>query len=60
MIIPDLNILESFADQQLLTSDLMTDAHLAALAIEYQATIYSNDSDVERFPGVRRGNPLER
>lgn len=53
-----LDILESFAAQHVLTSHLATDAHLAALAVEQQATICSNDSDFDRFPGVRRRNPL--
>jgi toxin-antitoxin system PIN domain toxin len=53
-----LDILESFASQHVLTSNLTTDAHLAALAVEHQATICSNDSDFDRFPGVRRRNPL--
>jgi len=38
--------------------DLTTDAHLAALAIEYQAEIASTDRDFARFPGVRWFNPL--
>ena len=38
--------------------NLTTDAHLAALAIEYQAEIASTDSDFGRFPGLRWFNPL--
>ena len=38
---------------------LTTDAHLAALAIEYQAELHSTDSDFSRFPGLRWRNPLE-
>jgi toxin-antitoxin system PIN domain toxin len=37
---------------------LTTDAHLAALAVEYQAELHSNDTDFERFPGLRWHNPL--
>ena len=37
---------------------LMTDAHIAALAIENQATVHSNDSDFSRFPGLHWINPL--
>lgn len=33
--------------------NLVTDAHLAALAIEHDAGIVSFDRDFERFPGVR-------
>jgi toxin-antitoxin system PIN domain toxin len=38
--------------------DLTTDAHLAALAIEYRAELASNDADFSRFPGLRCFNPL--
>jgi len=38
---------------------LTTDAHLAALAIEHQAELHSNDSDFARFPGLRWRNPIE-
>ena len=37
---------------------LVTDAHIAALAMEYQAELHSNDSDFSRFPGLRWRNPL--
>lgn len=33
--------------------DLVTDAHLAALAIEHEATLGSFDRDFGRFPGLR-------
>ena len=38
---------------------LTTDTHLAAVAIEHQAELHSNDRDFERFPGLRLRNPLE-
>jgi hypothetical protein len=38
--------------------DLTTDAHLAALAIEYQAELASTDTDFTRFPGLRWFNPV--
>lgn len=38
--------------------NLTTDAHLAALAIEYRAEVASTDSDFARFPGLRWFNPL--
>ena len=38
--------------------NLTTDAHLAALAIEYQAELVSSDTDFARFPGLRWFNPL--
>lgn len=37
---------------------LTTDAQIAALAIEHQAELHSNDSDFARFPGVRWIDPL--
>jgi toxin-antitoxin system PIN domain toxin len=38
--------------------NLTTDAHLAALAIEYRAELASTDSDFSRFSGLRWFNPL--
>jgi uncharacterized protein len=38
---------------------LVSDAHLAALAIEHGATLYSTDRDLTRFPGLKFQNPLE-
>ncbi len=40
-------------------SDLVSDAHLAALAIEYGAVVCTTDRDFARFPGLRWQNPLE-
>ena len=39
-------------------ANLVTDAHVAALAIEHQAEVHSNDMDFGRFPGLRWRNPL--
>lgn len=38
---------------------LVMDAHLAAIAIEHGATLYSNDRDFTRFPGLKYVNPLK-
>jgi toxin-antitoxin system PIN domain toxin len=38
--------------------NLTTDAHLAALAIEYRAQIASTDNDFARFPKLRWSNPI--
>lgn len=38
--------------------NLTTDVQLAAIAVENDATIYSNDSDFARFHSVRWINPL--
>ena len=40
-------------------ASLTTDTHLAALAIEHQAELCSNDLDFARFPGLRWRNPLK-
>ncbi len=40
------------------TPDLVSDAHLAALAMEHGLTLYSTDGDFARFPGLRWENPL--
>lgn len=39
-------------------ADLVMDAHLVALALEYDATLYSHDRDFSRFPGLRFEDPL--
>ena len=39
-------------------ANLVTDAHVAALAMEHQAEVHSNDADFGRFPGLRWRNPL--
>jgi predicted nucleic acid-binding protein len=36
----------------------MMDAHLAALAIEYDATLATTDSDFSKFSGLKTINPL--
>lgn len=41
-------------------ANLTTGVQLAALAIEYQAELHSNDADFARFPQLRWINPLER
>jgi toxin-antitoxin system PIN domain toxin len=40
------------------SANLTTDAHLATLAIEHGATLYSTDRDFTRFPGLKFVNPL--
>ena len=39
--------------------NLMSDAHIAALALQFGAAVYSADHDFRRFPGVRHVNPLD-
>ena len=49
--------------QQMLTdaqalANLVTDAHLAALAIEHGCELASTDSDFARFPKLKWSNPI--
>jgi hypothetical protein len=39
---------------------LVTDAQIAALAIEYGGVLYTTDRDFARFPGLRWVNPLQK
>lgn len=39
-------------------AELVPDAHLAALAMEYGLVLCSTDTDFERFPGLAWRNPL--
>src|SRR5450756_1074573 len=41
-----------------MTSRLVPDAHLAALAIEHGLTLCSTDGDFANFPGLTWKNPL--
>jgi hypothetical protein len=47
-----------FLDRLGTGGNLTTDAYLAALAVEHQAELNSNDSDFSRFSGLRWRNPL--
>jgi toxin-antitoxin system PIN domain toxin len=40
--------------------NLISDAWLAAIAIEQGATLVTTDRDFRRFPGLRLGDPLAR
>lgn len=40
------------------SGDLSSDAHVAALAVEHDATVATADRDFARFPRVRTLNPL--
>jgi uncharacterized protein len=40
--------------------NLVTDAQVAAIAIEENAAVYTSDTDFHRFPGLRLVNPLAR
>jgi toxin-antitoxin system PIN domain toxin len=51
-------ILGRLLDHPLVTSRLVPDAHLAALAIEHGLTLCSTDGDFAKFPGLKWTNPL--
>lgn len=51
-------ILRGLMESVGVAGNLTTDAHLAALAIEYDATLYSTDGDFSRFSSLRFKNPL--
>jgi toxin-antitoxin system PIN domain toxin len=40
------------------TANLVTDAHLAALAIEHGCVLHSTDADFARFPKLKWKNPV--
>jgi uncharacterized protein len=51
-------VLEPLLEIPALSSRLVPDAHLAALAIEHGLTLCSTDGDFARFPGLKWENPL--
>lgn len=53
-----LEIFENLLRSLGVAGNLTTDAHLAAIAIEHQFELHSNDADFARFPGLRWRNPL--
>ena len=52
------DILSKVLRESQASGNLVTDAHLAALAIEYGATLCSADQDFRRFTGLSWENPL--
>jgi hypothetical protein len=40
--------------------NLVSDAHLAALAVEHNAILYSTDADFSRFRGLKWKNPVAK
>ena len=51
-------IIGGFLRAPWMTSRLVPDAHLAALAIEHGLTLQSSDGDFARVPGLKWENPL--
>lgn len=54
-----LSILSSLLKSAQARGPLVTNAHLAALAIEHGAVVCTNDKDFSRFSGLRVFNPIE-
>ena len=52
------DLLAELLAQAKVKGPLVTDAHLAALAIEHGATLFSTDGDFSRFPRLRWQNPV--
>jgi uncharacterized protein len=40
------------------TANLVSDAHLAALAVEHNCILFSTDTDFARFRGLKWKNPI--
>jgi hypothetical protein len=40
------------------TANLVSDAHLAALAVEHNCVLYSTDTDFARFRDLKWKNPI--
>jgi toxin-antitoxin system PIN domain toxin len=40
------------------TANLVSDAHLAALAMEHNCVLYTSDADFARFQGLKWRNPI--
>lgn len=50
-------MVESLLKQAGTAGDLTTDAHLAALALEWDCTLFSTDTDFARFQGLKWRQP---
>lgn len=51
-------VLRSLVERHHVTGNLVTDAQVAALAIEHGLVVYSTDTDFARFDELRWENPL--
>lgn len=52
------DLLGRFLELRIITSRLVPDAHLAALAVEHGLTLCSTDGDFAKLPGLKWENPL--
>jgi toxin-antitoxin system PIN domain toxin len=51
-------VLRRLLDRAGVAGNLTTDAHLAAVVLEYGATLVTSDADFARFPELETANPL--
>ena len=49
---------DRFLDSLGTAGNLVTDAQIAAIAIEHDAVVHTSDADFTRFPGLRWLNPV--
>ena len=52
-------VLQALLNEGQALGNLVTDAHLAALAVEHGCTLMSTDGDFARFPMLKWSNPLK-
>lgn len=52
------SLLRGLLDSAGVAGNLTTDAHLAALALEYGGRLYTTDGDFSKFKGLKVANPL--
>lgn len=52
------DILQRMLQEGSATANLVSDAHLAALAVEHNCELCSTDADFARFPGLNWHNPI--
>jgi toxin-antitoxin system PIN domain toxin len=51
-------IFQNLSSQARVAGPLFSDCHLAALAVEYGAVVYTTDREFARFPNLQFKNPL--
>jgi len=54
-----LEVLQALLKEGQALGNLVTDAHLAALAVQHGCTLMSTDGDFARFPKLKWSNPLK-
>ena len=52
-------VLQALLKEGQALGNLVTDAHLAALAVQHGCTLMSTDGDFARFPKLKWSNPLQ-